>query len=75
MWIERLARFGYVTKGFVYALIGILAIMAALTTGGETTGTEGVLHTIAAQPFGRIILTLIVVGFSWVYPLAHRTSH
>jgi small-conductance mechanosensitive channel len=62
MWIERLARFGYVTKGFVYALIGILAVMAALTPGGETTDTEGALQTIATQPFGRLILILIAVG-------------
>ncbi len=62
MWIERLARFGYATKGFVYGLIGILAVTAALTTGGKTTDTEGALQTIAAQPFGKLLLLLIAVG-------------
>ncbi len=63
MWIERLARFGYATKGSVYILIGILAITAAFTTGGKKTGTRGVLHTIAAQPLGQFLLILITVGF------------
>ncbi|MGB3532060.1 MAG: DUF1206 domain-containing protein [Microcoleaceae cyanobacterium] len=62
MWIEKLARFGYATKGFVYGLIGILAVTAALTTKGKTTGTEGALQTIAAQPFGKLLLILIAVG-------------
>ncbi|EAW34753.1 DUF1206 domain-containing protein [Lyngbya sp. PCC 8106] len=62
MWVERLARFGYATKGAVYGLIGILAVMAAFTSGGKTTGTKGALRTIAAQPFGQILLILVAVG-------------
>ncbi|MEB3278947.1 MAG: DUF1206 domain-containing protein [Lyngbya sp.] len=62
MWIERLARFGYATKGAVYGLIGLLALMAAFSSGGKTTGTRGALRTIAAQPFGQILLILIAVG-------------
>lgn len=62
MWVERLARFGYATKGAVYILIGILAVLAAFTTGGKTTDTKGALHTIAAQPFGQLLLILITVG-------------
>ena len=62
MWIERLARFGYATKGFVYAMIGVLAVMAAFSAGGKTTDSSGALQTIAAQPFGQILLLLIAVG-------------
>ncbi|WP_413166478.1 DUF1206 domain-containing protein [Capilliphycus salinus ALCB114379] len=62
MWIERLARFGYATKGAVYGLIGLLALMAAFSSGGKTTGTRGALRTIAAQPLGQILLALIAVG-------------
>ncbi len=60
--MEALARFGYVTRGFVYALIGILALLAAFGTGGETTGTNGALQIIVRQPFGKILLSLITVG-------------
>ncbi|MBE9043222.1 DUF1206 domain-containing protein [Pleurocapsales cyanobacterium LEGE 10410] len=61
--METLARFGYVAKGFVYAAIGILALMAAFSVGGgETTGTSGALQAIARQPFGQVLLLLIAIG-------------
>ncbi len=60
--METLARFGYVAKGFVYGEIGILALLAAFSLGGETTDTTGALHEIAAQPFGQILLALIAFG-------------
>ena len=61
-WIERLARLGYAVKGLVYFLIGLLAIQAAIGTGGETTGTEGALKALNRQPFGQAILVLTAVG-------------
>ena len=57
--METFARFGYAAKGFVYAAIGILALLAAFTTGGKTTGTSGALQAIASQPFGKVLLGLI----------------
>jgi hypothetical protein len=62
MWVERLARFGYLAKGIVYAIVGILAVQAALGTGGKTTDTKGALGAIAAQPFGKFLLVLLVIG-------------
>ncbi|MFY7804188.1 MAG: DUF1206 domain-containing protein [Limnoraphis robusta] len=63
MWVERLARFGYATKGAVYGLIGLLAVMAAFgNSNGKTTDINGALRTIAAQPFGRSLLILVAVG-------------
>ncbi|MGV2829693.1 DUF1206 domain-containing protein [Myxosarcina sp. GI1(2024)] len=61
--MEKLARFGYVAKGVVYLLIGILAVLAAFSVGGgKTTGTSGALRTVAAQPFGTVLLLLIGIG-------------
>lgn len=60
--MEVLARVGYITRGFVYALIGILTLCAAFGIGGKTTGTNAALHIIARQPFGRILLALVAVG-------------
>ncbi|MBZ8180437.1 DUF1206 domain-containing protein [Oscillatoria salina] len=62
MWVEKLARFGYAAKGVVYAIVGILAVMAAFSAGGKTTGTKGALQTIAAQPFGQFLLVLVAIG-------------
>ncbi len=60
--METFARFGYAAKGFVYGAIGILALLAAFTTGGDTTDTGGALQAIAKQPFGKILLGLIAIG-------------
>ncbi len=61
-WIERFARFGYAAKGFVYALVGVLALQAALTRGGKITDPKGVLYEIFQQPFGQILLSLVTIG-------------
>ena len=53
-WIERLARAGYVAKGAVYLLIGVLALQAASGAGGRTTGTAGVFQVILRQPLAAL---------------------
>ena len=60
--LEKLARFGFATKGVVYFLIGGLAVMSAFGSGGETAGTKGALQTIAQQPFGFALLIAAAVG-------------
>ncbi len=62
--IEWLGRLGYVAKGIVYALVGILASQAARGRGGATTGTEGVLERILSAPFGRFLLSIIAIGLA-----------
>ena len=61
-WIEGLGRFGYGAKGIVYLIIGVLAVQAALGTGGGTTDQRGALAQVAAAPFGQVLLTLLAVG-------------
>ena len=61
--METFARFGYAAKGFVYAAIGILALLAAFSVGGgQTTGTSGALQAISQQPFGQVLLILIAIS-------------
>lgn len=62
MWVERLARFGFAAKGVVYVVIGLLAVLAAIGKGGETTDANGALQAIALQPFGQILLSAIGIG-------------
>ncbi|NJR61497.1 MAG: DUF1206 domain-containing protein [Cyanobacteria bacterium CRU_2_1] len=62
LWFERLARFGYATKGLVYFVIGLLAIQAALGLGGRTTDSSGALETIVTQPFGQFLLFIVTIG-------------
>ncbi len=61
-WVKTLARLGYVAKGVVYTIIGVLAAQAAFGTGGQTTGSSGALQEIVTQPFGRILLGIVAVG-------------
>ncbi|KIL51848.1 DUF1206 domain-containing protein [Jeotgalibacillus soli] len=61
-WIRRFGRFGHMAKGAVYALIGLLAVMAALGIGGETTDTSGALQSLAGMPFGEGLLWVIGIG-------------
>ncbi len=61
-WVERLGRAGLVAKGVLYVVVAILAANVALGTGGEEADREGALRAIAAQPFGRGLLSLLAVG-------------
>jgi hypothetical protein len=61
-WVERLARFGYATKGIVFILIGLLAALAAMGAGGQTTDTRGAFYEIYSRPFGQALLGIIAVG-------------
>lgn len=59
---EFLARTGFVARALVYAIIGVLALKLALGVGGKLTNQQGALHTVANQPFGTVLLTLLAVG-------------
>jgi hypothetical protein len=59
---EWLSRAGFVARGVVYAIIGILALKVAFGQGGRLTNQQGALHTLAQQPFGKLLLTLVAIG-------------
>lgn len=60
--IESLARLGYASKAVIYAIVGGLAIAAALNRGGRITDTSGALRVILSQPFGQFLLLVLGVG-------------
>ena len=59
---EWLARLGFAARALVYFLVGGLALMAAMGTGGETTGSTGALSTLQNEPFGNVILAAVALG-------------
>ncbi|SHM87826.1 protein of unknown function [Cyclobacterium lianum] len=61
---KKFARFGIATKGVVYVLTGGLTAWAAFGSGGKTTGSDGALKFLVAQPFGQVMLWLVVFGLA-----------
>ena len=59
---ELLSRAGFVARALIYAIIGILALKLAFGYGGKLTNQQGALHTVANQPFGKFLLTLVAIG-------------
>lgn len=59
---EALSRAGFVARGFVYGIIGLLALDLALGQGGKITNQQGALRTVEQQPFGRLLLLLVAIG-------------
>lgn len=60
--VEGLARGGYIARGAIYALIGLLAAQLAFSSGGEITDQHGALQILGAQPFGKILLIVVAIG-------------
>ncbi|MEU5951654.1 DUF1206 domain-containing protein [Streptomyces sp. NPDC047525] len=56
-------RAGFVARGVVYVLIGVLALRIALGSGGKEADRQGALAEVAEQPFGEVMLWALVVGF------------
>ena len=63
-WARGLARWGLVSRGVMYALVGLLALRVALLGRGSTPDRESALKTVADEPFGRYLLGAIAVGLA-----------
>jgi len=61
--INKAARVGFLAKGLVYALIGLLAFQIALGDS-EQADQKGALQAVAEQPGGSVVLWLMVIGFT-----------
>lgn len=62
--VETFARIGYVARGIVYGLIGLLAADLAFTGNGRVTDQTGALATIGAQPYGNWLLLALALGLA-----------
>ena len=63
--VDWLARAGFVARGVVYGVIGLIALEVARSGGrGDEASKEGALREIAERPFGGVLLVLLVVGLA-----------
>jgi hypothetical protein len=60
--IELAARAGYVANGFVYLLVGGLALLAAAGSPQTANGTRGALRSVLDHQYGQFILAAIAAG-------------
>jgi Domain of Unknown Function (DUF1206) len=61
---EWLSRAGFVARGLVYGIIGILAIKLALGSSSDSASQKGALQAVAHQPFGHFLLVLVAIGLA-----------
>ncbi|HEY8562897.1 MAG TPA: DUF1206 domain-containing protein [Pyrinomonadaceae bacterium] len=62
-FVRKIARLGFYTKGFLFIVIGILAVMVALgQRGGELADPTGALTRVAMLDYGRVILMVFIAG-------------
>lgn len=62
-YIRKLARFGFYTKGFLFIVIGLLALLVAVgQKNGELADPAGALKAISQLPLGRFLLVIFIIG-------------
>jgi uncharacterized protein DUF1206 len=82
--LELLERLGYVVRGALYAVMGILALGIAVSArGGQATDLTGSLVFLINNPLGKVVLIVAAVGLAayslWgftraIYDPLHRGS-
>ena len=63
-WVENYARAGFVAKGIVYLMLGMLALQAALGSGGRITAPRGVVYELLDSRYGTTLVTILAFGLA-----------
>jgi hypothetical protein len=63
-WLEKLARAGLVARGLLYVVVAILATQVAAGHNETRADKQGALQAVVRQPFGRVLVLLLAVGFA-----------
>lgn len=63
-WLEQLERFGFVVRGLIYMIIGVLALQLAIGAGGATATPTSAIALIGRQPLGKLLLALVAAGLA-----------
>lgn len=59
---ENFLRFGLISKGVIYCLLGVLAVLAAAGLRSEDASKAEAFKLIYEQPFGKVILIMLAIG-------------
>ena len=63
-WVDRTVRIGWLSRGVVYVVVGLLAMLVAFDEAppGDDASPTGALTRVASFPAGRLVLAVLVVG-------------
>src|ERR1700760_2313024 len=59
-----LARSGLTARGFIYILVGWVAVLVALGHSAREADQEGALQLLAGKSYGLVSLWLLGIGFA-----------
>jgi hypothetical protein len=63
--LERLERLGYLARGVLYFVMGLLALGVALGVGGgQTTDLSGSLVFLIGNAYGKVLLVVVAIGLA-----------
>ena len=61
--VINLGKVGYLARGIVFSLVGLLVVMAAVTFDPDKArGMDAALRQVAARPYGPWLLSLMALG-------------
>jgi hypothetical protein len=61
--VITLGKVGYIARGIVFSLVGLLVVAAAVTFDPDKArGMDAALRQVAAQPYGPWLLSLMALG-------------
>ena len=82
--LQLLERMGYLVRGALYAVMGLLALRIVFSvSGGQATDLTGSLVALIQNPYGKFVLVIVAVGLAaysiWgftraIYDPLHRGS-
>lgn len=61
-WHERVGRIGFVAKGVLYGIIGVIAIAVALGDEKSAADQTGALSSLSDSAVGKVLLVLLAIG-------------
>ncbi|MCF6522344.1 DUF1206 domain-containing protein [Streptomyces sp. JJ36] len=62
--MDRAARAGFVARGVIYLLVGLLALQVAFQDTGNQADRGGALRQLSGQPFGAFLLWALGAGLA-----------
>ena len=65
---KGLIRIGLLSKGLIYFLIGIVALVSILGTGGQISGKKGIVNWIMTVSYGPYVVLFLAIG-SFIYAI------